>query len=294
MKKTKKTGLLERNSGWDYVIMFFLVIAALICIIPFWYVFTVSFSDPLLAREGVLTLLPKGFTVGAYKIIFRQNRFFNALNISLIRTIFGGFVNLVLQVTFAYALSQKKLIGQKYFKLMVIFTMLFNGGMIPTFMIVRYTGILDTIWALIIPNAISTWNVIILMSFFDGIPAEINESAYIDGAGDFTIFLKLIVPLSVPGIAVVSLYIAVNHWNALMDAVLYVNKTNLKPLQNYLMDMVVNNQMEDVMSTMDGLNTSTLGIQTAAIFASTIPILLVYPFVQKFFVKGLMIGAIKG
>ena len=278
----------------DLMNMILLIFAAFICIVPFWYVFTVSFSDPLLAREGIVSLLPKGFSIGAYRIIFRQNRFFNALKISLIRTVFGGFINLVFQTFFAYGLSHRNLPGQKVLKLMVVFTMLFNGGMIPTYMIVRYTGILDSIWALIIPNAISTWNVIILMSFFNSLPAEINESAYIDGAGDFTIFIKLVVPLSIPGIAVVSLYIAVTHWNSLMDAVLYINKTNYKPLQTYLMEMGVNSQMEDVMSTMDGLNTSTLSIQTAAIFASTVPILLVYPFIQRFFVKGLMIGAIKG
>lgn len=271
-----------------------LIFAAFICIVPFWYVLTVSFSDPKLAREGVITLLPRGFSTGAYTIIFRQNKFFNAMKVSLIRTVFGGFINLVMQTTFAYALSQKRLRGQKFFKLLVIFTMLFNGGIIPTYLVVRSTRLLDSIWALIIPNAISTWNVIILMSFFAAIPDEIYESAHLDGAGDFTIFLKLVIPLSVPSLAVISLYIAVHHWNSLMDAVLYISRSTLKPLQSYLMDMVVSSQMEDVMSTMDGLNTTTLSVQTAAIFAATVPILIIYPFVQRFFVKGLLIGAIKG
>lgn len=290
--KTRDKG--EQISAFRCVNATVLVLIAFICIVPFWYVFVVSFSDPKLAHEGVVTLLPQGFSVGAYEIIFRQNKFVNAMKISLIRTVFGGFINLVLQTTFAYALCQRKLRGQKYFKLLVVFTMLFNGGIIPTYMVVRYTGLLDSIWALIIPNAISTWNVIILMSFFSGIPEEIAESAHIDGAGYFVIFSKLVIPLSIPAIAVISLYIAVNHWNSLMDAVLYVNRSTMKPLQSYLMDMVVNSQMEDVMSTMDGLNTSTLSVQTAAIFASTVPILIVYPLVQRYFVKGLLIGAIKG
>ncbi len=267
---------------------------AILCILPFYYVFTISFSDPLLIREGMVTLLPRGFSLRAYSMILRQPIFYSALRVSMERTVIGGAFNLALQCCTAYALSCKHLRGRKAFMLMVIFTMLFNGGIIPTFMIVRYTGLLDTFLALIIPNAISTWNVIILISFFNTIPDSIHESARIDGANDITIFIRLVLPLSIPAIAVITLYIAVGHWNALMDAVLYINKSSLKPLQSYLMDLVMRNQMTEMFASASEQEVTSLSIQTAAIFASTVPILLVYPFVQRFFIKGLMIGAIKG
>ena len=177
---------------------------------------------------------------------------------------------------------------------MIIFTMLFNGGIIPTYLVVKGTGLLDTIWALIIPNAISAWNVTILISFFSTIPESISESARIDGANDFIIFARLVLPLSIPSVAVIVLYIAVGHWNGLMDAVLYINKSSLKPLQVYLMDLVMRNQMTDMYSDSNSQAVTTLSVQTAAIFASTLPILFIYPFVQKYFVQGVMIGAIKG
>lgn len=271
-----------------------LLVLALLCILPFYYVFTVSFSDPLLVREGVITLLPRGFSLRAYELILRQKIFFNALKVSVMRSVIGGAINLVMQCMTAYALSCRHLRGRKVFMLMVIFTMLFNGGIIPTFLVVRYTGLLDTFWALVIPNAISTWNVIILISFFDTIPTSIHESARIDGANDITIFLRLVIPLSIPAIAVITLYIVVGHWNALMDAVLYINKSTLKPLQSYLMDLVMRNQMNDMYASASEQEVTSLSIQTAAIFASTVPILLVYPLVQRYFVSGLMIGAIKG
>lgn len=281
-------------SAFRLVNGFVLLALALLCLLPFYYVVMISFSDPLLVREGMITLLPRGFSLRAYQLILRQQIFFNALKVSVQRTAIGGAINLVMQCMTAYALSCRYLRGRKAFTLMVIFTMLFNGGIIPTFLIVRYTGLLDTFWALVIPNAISTWNVIILISFFDSIPDSIHESARIDGANDITIFLRLVIPLSIPAIAVIALYIAVSHWNALMDAVLYINKSKLKPLQSYLMDLVMRNQMNDMYATPSEQEVTSLSLQTAAIFASTVPILLVYPLVQRYFVSGLMIGAIKG
>ena len=176
----------------------------------------------------------------------------------------------------------------------MVFTLLFNGGIIPTYLVVRYTGILNTIWALIIPDAISAWNVIILVSFFSSIPDSIVDSAKIDGANDIVIFNRLILPLSIPAVATITLFVAVQHWNALMDAVIYINKSTLKPLQIYLLDLVQRTQMNDLFATQSEQDLPTLSIQTAAIFAGTLPILVVYPFIQRYFIKGVMIGAIKG
>ena len=283
----------KKVSGFRIVNAVLLILAAVMCIIPFYYVIMVSLSDPLRVSEGKLIPYPQGFSLEAYYMIFRQRIFFTSLKNSVVRTVFGGAINLILQCLTAYPLSQRRLRGRKRWMLMVIFTMLFNGGIIPTYLVVKLTGIVDTMWAMILPNAISAWNVTILVNFFANIPDSISESARIDGANDFVIFARLVVPLSIPSIAVIALYIAVGHWNALMDAVLYVNKTSLKPLQVYLMDLVMRNQMTDMVPDSSS-NITTLSLQTSAIFASTLPILFVYPFVQKYFVQGVMIGAVKG
>lgn len=272
----------------------FLALVAATCLLPFYYVLTVSFSDPAFVKQGEITLLPRGFSIEAYKLILRQATFYNAFKVSVIRTVLGTVINLALQCMVAYPLSRKGLVARRFFVFYVVFTLLFNGGIIPTYLVVRYTGILNTIWALIIPDAISAWNVIILVSFFSSIPDSIVDSAKIDGANDIVIFNRLILPLSIPAVATITLFVAVQHWNALMDAVIYINKSTLKPLQIYLLDLVQRTQMNDLFATQSEQDLPTLSIQTAAIFAGTLPILVVYPFIQRYFIKGVMIGAIKG
>lgn len=279
---------------FDIINKLLLFFMAMMCILPFYYVVVVSFSDPMLVREGKLILVPKKFSLKAYEMILRQPIFYNAFTVTIIRTILGTFLNLLLQCTMAYSLSKKRLIGRNVFTFMLLFTILFNGGMIPTYLVVRYTKLINTIWALIIPNAINAWNILILINFFASIPESIEESASIDGANDFTIFFRLILPLAIPGVATIALFIAVYHWNNLMDGVLYINTSSLKPLQVYLRDLVMRSQMQDMFQDAGEQTIPSLTIQTAAIFASTFPILLVYPFVQRYFVKGIMIGAVKG
>ena len=284
----------RRISANELLILFFLIIFAFLCILPFYYVITISFSDPALVREGSLILYPKGFNIKAYEIILRDAKFFQSFRISVMRTIIGSAIAIIVQSMFAYGLSRTHLVGKKVFKFFIIFAILFNGGIIPSFLIVRYTGIFDTIWALIIPIAMSPWNVIILASFFESLPSTLEESATIDGANDFTIFFRIAIPLSGAAIGTILLFISVNHWNALMDAVIYINNTRLKPLQTYLMDLVVRSMMMNTFANPTEMEIPAISIQTAAIFASTVPILVVYPFLQKYFVKGIMIGAIKG
>lgn len=284
----------KKIDWFDIVNKLVLLFMAVICILPFYYVIVVSFSDPKLIREGKFLLTPKGFSLKAYEMVLRQNTFFNAFRVTIIRTVLGLFINLFFQCTMAYALSKKRLRGRNVYMFMVLFTMLFNGGMIPTYLVVRYTNLIDTIWSLVIPSAINAWNVIILVNFFASIPESIEESASIDGANDIIIFFKLIVPLSIPGIATIALFIAVYHWNNLMEGVLYINTSSLKPLQVYLRDLVMRSQMQDMYQDTGEQDIPSLAIQTAAIFASTLPILVVYPFIQKYFVKGIMVGAVKG
>lgn len=271
-----------------------LLIFVFLCILPFYYVVVVSLSEPTLVKEGRITILPQGFSLRAYEIVLAQDRFFNAFQISTLRTAVGLVVSLFLQCTMAYALSRKALRGRKFFILFVVFTILFSAGIIPTYLVVRYTGIINTFWALIIPDAISAWNVLILLSFFSSIPDAIEESAKMDGANDFQVFWKLMIPLSIPAVSTIGLFIAVHHWNSLMDGIMYINQTSLKPLQVYLMDLVMRSEMTDMNANIDDQALPSLSIQTAAIFAATLPVLLVYPFIQRYFTKGIMLGAIKG
>ena len=206
----------------------------------------------------------------------------------------GTSLGIAISSSLAYAVSRRSLRGRKFFMVFIVFTMLFNGGIIPTYLVVRYTGLIDTVWALIIPNMVNTFNVIVLVNFFRSIPDEIEESAKIDGANDLKIFYKLMVPVAMPAIATITLFISVYHWNALMDGVLYINTPNKKPLQVYLNDIVAAGQTEDLFEDASARWMPTLSLKAATIFASTLPILVVYPFLQKYFVKGIMVGSVKG
>lgn len=272
-----------------------LILFAILTFLPFYYVILTSISDPHQIREGELLLWPRGFDLAAYRIIMDNERFLTSFANTVTRTVLGVIVNLALQLSFAYALSKRYLPGRKFFMVYIIITMLFNGGIIPTYLIVRATGLIDTIWALVIPTALSTWNVILLRSFFENIPESLEESAKIDGANDFTIFVKIYLPLSLASVATIGLFIAVMHWNTYMDAIIYINKPELQVLQTFLRDMVVQLEMLSTMGDMTLLNeTSILSVRTAAIFLTVLPIVVVYPFIQKYFVKGVTLGAVKG
>lgn len=275
------------------LIVVFLVFYAVICIVPFWYVMVSSISDPLLIKEGQFKLLPSGFSLKPYEMVFRDQKFFNGLKITILRTVIGTAIALAVQTMTAYALSKRRLRGNKIFTIMVVFTILFNGGIIPTYLVVQSLHLLDTFWALIFPIAFSPWNTVLLINFFSSLPVAIEESAKLDGANDFVVFYKLAIPLSFSAIATFFLFIAVRHWNELMDGVIYINKSILKPMQVYLIELVMQTQVLNMMEPSEQYMPS-VSIQTAVIFASCLPIILLYPFLQRYFVKGIMVGAIKG
>ncbi len=275
----------------SYVVM---TLFAILCFFPFYYIFIVSISDPDQVREGTMILYPQGFSLEAYEVTLSHARFYSSLKVSVIRTLAGTALGVVFSSALAYAVSRPYLRGRKWLTLFLIFTMLFNGGMIPTYLVVRYTGLIDTIWALIIPNMINTFNVIVLINFFRAVPAELEESAKIDGANDLVIFLRLMIPVAMPAIATITLFIAVYHWNALMDGILYINTSTKKPLQVYLNDIVAAGQTQDMFQDASARWMPTMSLKSATIFASTLPILIVYPFLQKYFVKGVMVGSVKG
>lgn len=272
-----------------------LILFALLTFLPFYYVVMASISEPHLIREGQLLLFPRGFDLTAYRVILENDRFLTSFVNTVTRTVLGLTVNLILQLTFAYALSKRYLPGRRFFMVYIIITMLFNGGIIPTYLIVRGTGLLDTIWALVIPVAMSTWNIILLRSFFENVPDSLEESAKIDGANDLIIFFRIYLPLSMASVTTIGLFIAVMHWNTYMDAVIYIRSAHLQVLQTYLRDMVVQMEMAAMLGDMGVINETTgLSVRTAAIFLTVLPIICVYPFVQKYFVKGVTLGAVKG
>lgn len=291
MTKNKIKGEVDAIRVISYIVM---TLFAIMCLFPFYYILVVSISDPQYVREGQIILWPRGFSLEAFKVTFQHARFYSSFRISVIRTLVGTALGITLSSSLAYAVSRKYLRGRKFFMIFIVFTMLFNGGIIPTYLVVRYTDLIDTTWALIIPNMINTFNVIVLVNFFRSIPDEIEESAKIDGANDLVIFYRLMIPVAMPAIATITLFISVYHWNSLMDGILYINTPSKKPLQVYLNDIVAAGQTDDLFGDASARWLPTLSLKTATIFASTLPILVVYPFLQKYFVKGIMVGSVKG
>lgn len=281
-----------RNTGY-FLLIGFLLFYAFICLMPFWYVLVTSFSNPLLVKEGEFKALPSGFSLQSYKIVFRDRRFFAGLFITVVRTLTGSLLGISVQSMAAYALSRGYLKGRRILRKLIVFTILFNGGIIPTYMVIRNLRLLDTFWAMILPMIFNPWNIVLLISFFTNMPSAIEESAKLDGANDFVIFYRLAVPLALPAIATIILFIAVRHWNELMDGVIYIHKDILKPMQVYLYELVVRTSLGNMLEPAEQAITA-VSIQTAVILASSLPIIVLYPFLQRYFVRGIMIGAVKG
>lgn len=290
MKNKKKRKKISLSNA---LIVLILLTFAIICVLPFWYVLISSISDPQLIQVGEVRLFPKGFSLQSYKIVLSEAKFFRGLMVTVTRTVVGTTLGLIVQTMSAYVLAYKYFQGRKFFTKMFIFTILFNGGIIPTYLVMQKLYLLDTIWALILPMVLNPWNVMLLISFFAAIPDSIIESAKLDGANDFVIYRKLAVPLTKPAIMTILLYIAVRHWNELMDGVIYINKGYLKPMQVYLIELIMRSSVQNMVEPTENF-VSVLSIQTTAIFVSCLPIILVYPLIQRYFVKGIMIGGVKG
>lgn len=279
----------------NIVIGVVLISFAILSFIPFYYAIMASLSNPKLISEGEFLLWPRDFTLAAYKRILQNKRFIISFKNSVFKTVVGVALNLAMQASMAFALSRKYLVGRKFFMIFCIFSMMFNPGIIPTYLVVKDLGLVDSIWSLILPCCISTWNIILLRNFFEGIPDSLEESARIDGANDLHIFVRIILPLSKPSIATIGLFCAVTHWNSFMDAVIYINDETKSVLQVFLQNILV--QLESAYMFGDPLlltDVSSLSLRTASVVVVTIPIVIFYPFIQKYFVKGIMVGAVKG
>mgnify|MGYP001240364841 FL=1 len=278
----------------------FMVIFMIIIIIPLLTVVATSFvSEAEILRRGVFILIPEKFDLGAYKLLWgSMANIIRAYKNTIFRVVVGTAVNLFVTITLAFGLSRKDLKGRKVITALIFFTMIFSGGMIPTYLTVKYVGLLNTRWAMILPMACNTWNMLIMRNFFYQIPKELEEAAYIDGAKTPTVLLKIFIPLSIPSIATIGLFYAVAHWNAWFDAVLYITDKKLLPMQNILRNIVASaNSFDDLDSqTLTDLEAAppAQSTKSATIIISTLPILIVYPFIQKYFVKGVMVGSVKG
>ncbi len=279
----------------DIVIYALLTAIAIIMVIPFIYVIAASFASEFEIQSRPLFLWPNEPTLDAYARIFNMNdmggKVFRSLGISVLRTVVGTFINLFFTTTMAYGLSRKHLIGKKPLLNMVLFTMVFSGGMIPGFLVVKSLGMYDTYWALILPGAISAYNMLIVRNFFMELPAELEEAASIDGCNDIVIFLKIALPLSLPCLATFGLFYAVGHWNDYFSALLYLNDQNKFPFQLVLRNIVM--QTQETLTDPTQLPPSDT-LKMAVIVIGTVPILIVYPFLQKHFAAGVMVGAVKG
>ncbi|MEK8129122.1 carbohydrate ABC transporter permease [Paenibacillus filicis] len=271
-----------------------LSLLAVLCLFPFVYVVAVSITpESEVLRKGVV-LIPETVTFAAYKEVFFSRGIGQAYQITLFRTLVGTALNMLFTVLAAYPLSKKNLPGRSPFLLFIVFTMMFSGGLIPTYLLIRYLGLLNSPWVLIIPGLISAFNLVILKGFFERLPYEIEESARVDGAHELQVLGRIILPLSMPVLATVSLFYGVSHWNSYFDAIVYINDAKLMPLQVVLRNILLNVQSQSAESLSNLEHVSTMALQMAAVVVTTLPILVVYPFLQKHFTQGVLMGSIKG
>lgn len=273
-----------------------MILMILITVYPLLYVLFASFSNPVLLMANIgLLYKPLGFSVAGYRLVLNNPNILIGYSNTILYVVLGTSINLLLTILGAFVTSRKKFLLKPVLMIMIILTMYFSGGLIPRFLVVRNLGLLDSIWALLLPNAISTWNLIIMRTSFQGIPGELEESSHIDGANDIQLLFKIIVPLSMPVIAVMILFYGVGHWNAWFDAMIFVSNRKLYPLQLFLREILLQDSMADMndVAAMEDFFNKQL-VKYSTVIVSTLPILCVYPFVQKYFVKGVMVGALKG
>jgi len=298
--KKKRTIVDTKGDAVFYTVVNILIIVILIIILwPLIFIVSSSFSSKEAVLAGRVILWPVDFSLEGYEAVFKTNDVLIGYRNTILYTLFGTALNVALTLAAAYPLSRKDLPGQKFFMFLFTFTMIFNGGMIPTYIVVSKLGILNTPLAMILPGALSVYNMIITRTFLqNSIPKDLYEAASIDGCTDSTYFWKVILPLSSPVIAVITLYYAVGHWNSFFNAFLYITKSELYPLQLVLRNILIANQMDSAMIIDLDTMTSKQGLadllKYSLIVVSSLPVLMMYPFVQKHFVKGVMIGSIKG
>jgi putative aldouronate transport system permease protein len=289
----------RKKTDWFVVVNNgFLIVVALMCIVPLIHILAVSFSSSTIAATGTVTLWPKDFTLSSYEFVAKRTAFWQSMFISLQRIALGGTLNVLLTILIAYPLSKEK--GEfrirSFYSWSFFITMIFGAGLIPTYMLIRQLGLIDTIWALVLPGAVPVFSVILLLNFFRAVPKELSESAFMDGAGHWITLWRIYVPVSMPAIATILLFSLVQHWNSWFDGLIYMNDPSHYPLQSYIQTIVVQRSF-DTMTQEEAKIMATISDKTmrsAQIFLGALPIICVYPFLQRFFVKGIVLGSVKG
>lgn len=273
----------------------YIILTVLICafIYPLYYMAVTSVSSGLHVIRGEVKWIPLGFNLEAYRAILSNPSIVRSYGNTLLYTTVGTFVNVLATALCAYPLSRSHLYGKKLFTVFIIITMLFHGGMIPAYIVVNSLHMTNTIWAIVIPPAINVWYMMIMRTFFQQIPNEVHESAYIDGANDITVFLRIVLPLSLPVIATMTMFYAVWHWNSFFPALIYLNEKKLYPVQLIMRSLLIDGSIGDNDYSRD-MSTTQTNIKYAVIIITILPIILVYPMIQKYFVKGAMVGSLKG
>ncbi len=274
------------------IIIVLLALCGAAALFPMLYVVSVSIT-PIseVLKNGGFLLIPKEITFTAYSKLIHESGMMDALAITILITVLGTALNMIFTVLMAYPLSRKRLPARSALLLMVVFTMLFGGGLIPTYLVVKSSGLLNSIWALMIPNLIWSFNILIVKSFLEQLPEELFESAKIDGASDFRILWQIVVPLSLPVMVTVGLFYGVGHWNEFFQAIMYVTNRKLFPLQVIVREILM--QTQQPLENAENI-TPTETLQMAAVVMASLPIILVYPFLQKHFTRGMLLGSVKG
>ena len=278
---------------------FFLTLVMCISLFPLIHIFALSLSSNSAAQAGWVTIFPVNFTWDSYQYILAKPEFFQSFGVSVVRVVLGTVLSVALTILSAYAMSQpdERFHARKYYVWVFMVTMVFSGGLIPMFIVVKSVGIYNSIWSLILPSAVQTFNIILMLNFFRGLPYALTESALIDGANHFQIMTKIVVPISKPSLATVGLFTMVNHWNSWFDGLLYLNSPIKYPLQTYLQTQVVSTNLMALETLRDvrqiGLISDRTG-KAAQIFLAAVPVLIIYPCLQKYFTTGIVMGSVKG
>ncbi|MCM3173480.1 MULTISPECIES: carbohydrate ABC transporter permease [Paenibacillus] len=275
----------------------FLLLVAIMCIVPMIHVLAVSFSNKAAADANLVSLWPVGFSLEAYKKTMNNPIFLNSLWISLLRTVIGTAITLLITFLAAYPLSKEnsEFKGRTIYSWIFVFSMIFNGGLVPFYMVIQKIGLMDSFWVLVLPGAVNTFLVILMLNFFRGIPKELEEAALMDGANHFRTLFSIFLPISMPSIATIALFSMVFHWNSWFDGLLYMNNAKDYPLATFMQTVIIKRDMSTMAMNPKELETiSQTTVRAAQIFIGSAPILIVYPFLQRFFVKGMTLGSVKG
>lgn len=287
-----------KNSGWGFRLCngVFMILICAVMIYPFIYVLLASVSDPnMLIRHRGLLLMPEGFNIGAYKLVFRNPNILKGYANTILYVVVGTSINIVMTVLSAYVLSRKDFLFRRPLMFMAIITMYFSGGMIPLYLQVQRLKLLNTIWAIVLPTAMSTYNLIIVRTAFENVPPTLEESAMLDGANEFVTLVRIVIPLTMPTIAVMVLFYSVGIWNSWFNAMIYLQDRTKYPLQLILREILIANDTSSMTAGVAGdVVPLAESVKYATIVVATLPVLVIYPFLQKYFVKGVMVGAVKG